>query len=87
MHAISKNLMSDRNSNLNAENNRDVTNDVMFAYANEKISILLSVLSILFSVFSYDFILNTQGFVDLEFLSINWASIETCKFSRNAMYA
>ena len=58
--------MSDRKpeySPLNAENNRGVTNDVMCAYAHEKIKILLSVLSILFLSF-YDFNLNTQGFLN-----------------------
>ena len=59
--------MSDRKtgySPLNAENNRRVTNDVMFAYVHTKIIILQSVLSI-FSFFFYDFNLNTQGFVYL----------------------
>ena len=46
-------------------NNQGVTNDVMFAYAHEKINILLSVLSIFFFLF-YDFNLNTQGCVNLE---------------------
>ena len=50
---------------LNAENKRDVTNDVLFAYVHEKINILLSVLS-MFSVFFNDFNLNTQGVVYLE---------------------
>ena len=44
------------------ENNRGVTNDVMFALSHEKRNILFSVLSIL-SFFFYDFNLNTQGFV------------------------
>ena len=60
--------MSDRKtgySPLNAENNRGVTNDVMFAYMHTKINILLSVLSIFFLSF-YDFNLNTQGFVYFE---------------------
>ena len=39
---------------------------VMFAYAREKLNILLSVLG-MFSFF-YDFNLNTQGFVSLEFV-------------------
>ena len=42
--------MSDRKVgyfSLNVENKRGVTNGVMFAYAHEKINILLSVLSIL----------------------------------------
>ena len=55
------------NSPLNAETNRGVTNDVMFVYAHEKINILVSVLSIGFFLF-YDFNLNTQGFVYLEFV-------------------
>ena len=54
-------------SPLNAENNRGVTNDVMFAYVHEKMNILLSVLSI-FSFFFYDCKLNTQYFVYLEFV-------------------
>ena len=57
--------MSDRNtgcSPLNAENNQGVTYDVIFAYAHEKINILLSVLNIFISVF-YEFNLKTQGFV------------------------
>ena len=33
-------------SPLNAENNRGVTNDVIFTYAHEKINFLFSVLSI-----------------------------------------
>ena len=79
--------MSDRKtgySPLYVKNKRDVTNDVMFAYMHKKINILLSVLSIFFSFFYYDFNLNTQGFV---LLSINWAPIKTCKFSRNAINA
>ena len=44
-------------SPLNADNNRDVTTDVMFPYAHEKINILF---------FFNDFNLNTQGFVYLE---------------------
>ena len=39
-------------SPLNAENNRDVINDVMFAYAHEKINILLSVLSFVVFLFN-----------------------------------
>ena len=63
-----RNLKIDvRYSPLNAENNRGVTNDVMYAYMHTKINILLSVLSIVFSLF-YDFNLNTQGFVYLEFV-------------------
>ena len=62
--------MSDRKtgySPLKAENTRCVINDVLFAYAHEKINILLSVLSICyFLVYFYDFNLNTQGFVHLE---------------------
>ena len=46
----------------NAENSRDVTNDVMCAYVHEKINIPLFLLSICFFLF-YDFNLNTQGFV------------------------
>ena len=38
-------------SPFNAENNRGVTNDVMFAYAHEKINILFSVLSSFSSFF------------------------------------
>ena len=55
-----KKIMSDRktgHSPLNVENNRRVTNDIMFAYAHEKISILLSVLSILFFWFFLVFFL------------------------------
>ena len=47
-------LMSDREtgySPLHAESNWDVTTDVMFAYAHEKINILLSVLSMFFFLF------------------------------------
>ena len=58
---------AENNSPCNAENNRDVTNDVMFAYVLKKINILLSVLNI-FSFSFYDFNLNTQGFVYLEFV-------------------
>ena len=69
---------------LKSGNNRGVANDVMFAYVHEKINILLSVLSIY--VLLNDFNLNIQGFIYLEFLLIiNWASLETCKFSRNAV--
>ena len=45
-------IMSDRKteySPLNAENNRGVCNDIMFAYVHTKINILLSVKSICFS--------------------------------------
>ena len=62
-------MMSDRKtgySPLNAEHNRCVTNDVMYAYAHEKTNILLSVFSILYLSF-YDLNLNTQGFEYLEF--------------------
>ena len=38
-------------SPLNAENVRDVTNDIMFAYVHTKIIILFSVLSIFLSFF------------------------------------
>ena len=69
-----------RYSPLNAENNRGVTKDVMFAYVNEK-KILLSVLSIFLSIYNFD--LNTQGFVYLEVLSFNWTAIEKCKFPLN----
>ena len=58
--------MSDRKigySPLNAENNLGVTNDVLCAYAHEKINILLSVLSIFFFLFYVLFYLNTQDFV------------------------
>ena len=55
------------NCPLNTEKNQCVTNDVMFTYVYEKINILLSVLSIFFFLF-YDFNLNTQGFVSLEFV-------------------
>ena len=59
-------------SPINAENNRGVTNDVMFTHADEKINILLSVLSMFFLLLLllllYDFNLNTQGFVYLEFV-------------------
>ena len=57
-------------SPLNVENNRvRVTNYVMFAYTHEKINILLSVLSIFFLF--YDFSLNTQGLVYLEFVKVS----------------
>ena len=74
-------MMSDREtgySPLNAENNRGVTNDVMFAYVHTKINILFSVLSIFFFLF-YDFNLKAKGYVYLEFVKFNWASTETCK--------
>ena len=49
-----------------------VTNGDMFEYVQEKINILLSVLSIFFLFFFffffYDFNLNTQGFVYLKFV-------------------
>ena len=35
----------------------------------------------------YDFKLNTQGFVYLEFVKYQLGSIETCTFSQNTMYA
>ena len=38
-------------SPLNAENNQGVTNDVMFAQSQEKINILVSVLSVSFFFF------------------------------------
>ena len=69
LHAKFK-TMSDKKtvySPLNAENNRGVTSDVMFAYVHEKKNILLSVLSI-FSFRFYDFNLNIQCFVYLEFV-------------------
>ena len=68
-------------SPLNSENNRGVINVVMFAYVHEKINILLSVLIF----FSFSFISILTWVHNL--LSINFASIETCKFSRNAMQA
>ena len=74
-------------SPLNTENSRGVTHGFMFAYAREKISILLSVLSILFFLF---FIILTwihKVLYTYNLSGINWASIETCKFSRNAMNA
>ena len=58
-------LMSDRKTGcfpLNAENNRRVTNEVMFTYAHENINSLFSVLRFGFVLF-YDCNLNTQGFV------------------------
>ena len=60
--------MSDRKmgySPLNAKNNLDVTDEVMFACVHTKLNILLSVLSIFFFLL-YDFNLNTQGFVYLK---------------------
>ena len=81
--------MSDRKkgfSPLNAENNRDVTNDVMFAYAHMKVNILLSVLSI-FSFFFYDLPWIHKVLCTKNLLSISWAIIETCKCSQNAIYA
>ena len=80
--------MSDRKTGyflLKAENNRAVTNNVIFAHAHEKINILLSVWSIFLSF--YGFNPNVQGFVTSNLLSINWASIESREFSRNAMYS
>ena len=62
--------MSDRKtgySSLNVENNWVVTNDVMFAYVQMKVNILLSVLSIFFFLF-YDFNLHTQGFAYFKFV-------------------
>ena len=61
--------MSDRKiwySPLNAENNLDVTDEVMFAHVHTKLNILLSVLSIFFFILLYEFNLNTQGFVYLK---------------------
>ena len=81
--------MSDRKtgySPLNAENNRDVANDVMFAHEHTKINIQLSVLSILFSLF-YCFSLNTQGFVYLEFVKYQLGLHRNVQLSQNAMYA
>ena len=46
-------------SPLNVENNWGVTDDVMFAYAHEKINNLLSVSSSSSFFFFYDFNLNT----------------------------
>ena len=46
-------------SPLKVENNRGVTNDVMFAYLHETINILLSFWSIYF-LFLFYFNLNTQ---------------------------
>ena len=51
---------------LKCKNNKGVTNDVMFAYVHTKLNILLSVLSIYFLF--YDFNLNTQGLVYLDFV-------------------
>ena len=65
-----KQLMTDRKpeySPFKAENNRSVTNDAIFAYAHEKINILLFVL-IIFAFFFYDFNWNTQDFLCLEFV-------------------
>ena len=59
--------MSDRktgHSLLHAANSRSVIHGFMFAYAHEKINILLAVLSIFFLSFLL-FNLNTQGFVYL----------------------
>ena len=42
-------VMKTRLSSLNAVNSRSITHDFMFAYAHEKINILLSVLSIFLS--------------------------------------
>ena len=46
---------------------RGFSNNVLFAYVHEKLDILLSDFRILSSFF-YDFNLNTQGFVYLEFV-------------------
>ena len=54
-------------SPLNEEASINVTLGLMFAYAHEKINILFSVLSIVSFPF-YDFNLDTQGFVYLEFV-------------------
>ena len=56
------------------------------AYEHDKINILVSVLNIIFFLFD-DINLNTQDFACLEFLSINWALVETYQFSWNEMYA
>ena len=70
MQNLKKKIMSDRKtgySPLNADNNRSVTDVVIFAYVHEKINILPSVLNIFF--FScYDLNLNTEGLVYLEFV-------------------
>ena len=47
---------------------RNVTNHITFAYAHEKVNILLSVLSIVVFFFFDGFNQNTQGFVYLEFV-------------------
>ena len=52
-------------THLNAENNRGVNDNVAFAYAHEKMNILLSVLSI-FSFYYNDFNLNTNSFTYTE---------------------
>ena len=58
----------------------------MFAYEHEKINILLSALSI-FSFLLYDFNLNTQGFVYLEFVQCQLGLVRNVQISRNAIYA
>ena len=81
---------NDRKTMYNTKNNQDVTNDVMFVYAHEKIKFLVSVFSIVFFFFFfffYDFNLKTQSFVILKFVKDQLVSIETCEFSQNAMFA
>ena len=73
-------------SPFNPENNHGVTNDVMFVYVHEQINSLLSVLGIL-SFFLYEFHLNTQDLVYLEFAKYQLGLHRTCKFSRNAIHA
>ena len=89
MRNLKKKMMSDRKTGytpLNAENNRDVNYDVMFAYVRTKLNFLLSVLSIYFVLFFYDFNLNTQGFVYLEFVKYQVPPKKRASFCSNAMY-
>ena len=63
--------MSDRKpgySPLNAENSRSATHVFVFAYEDEKINILLSVLSIFLQFLFYGFKQSTQALVHLEFV-------------------
>ena len=75
-------------SPLNAENNRGVTNDLVFAYLHEKKKTFCFLLwAFLFFFFFMILTWTHKVLYTTKLLSINWASIETCKFSRNSMYA
>ena len=82
--------MSDRKTGfplLNAKNSHFVTYDVMITYMHEKTNILLSILSIFSFLFLWFQPEYTRLCIFFNLLCINWASIETYKFSRNAMNA